>query len=82
MIRPKQTSTTWPDIWKAYTFQILTDTYGDIPYFEAGKGYPLNITYPKYDKQQDIYNDLLNELEQASAALDASKPIETKRSVL
>ncbi len=64
-------------IWKAYTFQILTDTYGDIPYFEAGKGYSADITYPKYDKQQDIYSDLLNELEQASAALDATKPIET-----
>ena len=26
-------------IWKAYTFMVLTDTYGDIPYKEAGLGY-------------------------------------------
>ena len=26
-------------IYKVYIFSILTDIYGDIPYFEAGKGY-------------------------------------------
>lgn len=64
-------------IWKAYSFMILTDTYGDIPYFEAGKGYLEDITEAKYDPQQEIYMDILKELEEASAALDAAKPIET-----
>jgi hypothetical protein len=61
-------------IWKAYAFMILTDTYGDVPYFEAGQGFLGGITQPKYDAQELIYKDILKELEEASAALDASKP--------
>ncbi len=65
-------------IWKAYTFMILTDTYGDIPYFEAGKGYTEEIILPKYDAQQAIYKDILKELDEASAALTtAQAPIIT-----
>ncbi|WP_020600985.1 SusD/RagB family nutrient-binding outer membrane lipoprotein [Spirosoma panaciterrae] len=64
-------------IWKAYSFMVLTDTYGDIPYTEAGLGYLSQNTTPKYDTQESIYNDLIKELTEASAALDASKTIET-----
>lgn len=65
-------------IWKAYIFMILTDTYGDIPYFEAGQGYTTEIITPKYDAQQAIYKDILKELEEATAALTtAQAPITT-----
>ncbi|MBN8822700.1 MULTISPECIES: SusD/RagB family nutrient-binding outer membrane lipoprotein [unclassified Spirosoma] len=64
-------------IWKAYSFMVLTDTYGDIPYTEAGLGYLSQNTTPKYDTQESIYNDIIKELTEASAALDASKTIET-----
>jgi hypothetical protein len=64
-------------IWKAYAFMILTDTYGDIPYTEASKGFTGQITQPKYDKQEFIYTDILKELDEASTALDASKPTST-----
>jgi len=60
-------------IWKAYSFMILTDTYGDIPYFEAGQGYISEVISPKYDAQQLIYKDILKELDEASAALNASQ---------
>ena len=60
-------------IWKAYAFMILTDTYGDIPYFEAGQGYTTEIISPKYDPQQAIYKDILKELEEASAALTTTQ---------
>lgn len=60
-------------IWKAYAFMILTDTYGDIPYFEAGKGYISEVIRPKYDPQEAIYRDILKELEEATAALDAAQ---------
>ena len=60
-------------IWQAYTFMIITDTYGDIPYFEAGRGYLDEIISPKYDSQELIYKDILKELEEASGALDATK---------
>ncbi|MEA5138711.1 SusD/RagB family nutrient-binding outer membrane lipoprotein [Arcicella rigui] len=60
-------------IWKAYTFMILTDSYGDVPYSEAGLGYLQGTVFPKYDAQQAIYTDILKELDEASAALDANK---------
>lgn len=59
-------------IWKAYTLMILTDTYGDVPYFEAGLGGLEQIITPVYDTQQDIYTDILKELDEASAALNPS----------
>lgn len=61
-------------IWKAHTFMILSDTYGDVPYFEGGQGFISNISYPKYDRQELIYKDILKELDEATAALDAAKP--------
>ncbi|GAB3569216.1 SusD/RagB family nutrient-binding outer membrane lipoprotein [Spirosoma luteolum] len=64
-------------IWRAYVFQMLVDTYGDVPYKEAGLAYLQGINLPKYDNQQDIYADLINEVDQATTALDASKRIET-----
>ncbi|GAB3505383.1 SusD/RagB family nutrient-binding outer membrane lipoprotein [Spirosoma knui] len=60
-------------IWRAYVFMILTDTYGDIPYTEAGQGYTTEIITPKYDAQQDIYKDILKELDEASTALTTAQ---------
>ncbi|WP_460635157.1 SusD/RagB family nutrient-binding outer membrane lipoprotein [Larkinella harenae] len=63
-------------IWKAYASMVLTDSYGDVPYSQAGLGFlGANVT-PVYDTQESIYNDLLKELTEATAALDASKPTE------
>ncbi|HVY73205.1 MAG TPA: SusD/RagB family nutrient-binding outer membrane lipoprotein [Puia sp.] len=61
-------------IFRAFMFQRMTDMYGDCPYSEAGQGYLQGITSPKYDKQSDIYADMLNELKEAAGALDASAP--------
>jgi hypothetical protein len=60
-------------ILKAYCFQILVDTYGDVPYKEAGLGYLTNNYLPKYDRQGEIYDDITKELEEAVDALDATK---------
>jgi len=59
-------------IWKAFAFMTLVDTYGDVPYSEAGKVYLEGISYPKYDKMADIYADLYTELKTATADLSAS----------
>ena len=61
-------------IFKVFMFQRLTDMYGDIPYKEAGLGYISGNTQPKYDLQQDIYADMLKELDEAATALSASAP--------
>jgi hypothetical protein len=63
-------------ILQAYAFMVLTDTYGDIPYTEAGKGFTDQVFLPKYDTQQSIYAGIIKELTEASAALDATKTIE------
>lgn len=59
-------------IWKAHAFMVLTDTYGDIPYAEAGKAFLDGIPFPVYDRQEDIYNDILNDLAAASSGLNAA----------
>jgi hypothetical protein len=60
-------------IMKVYAFAILTDSWGDLPYSEAGKGYiDLNFK-PKFDTQESIYADFFKELNEAIPALDASK---------
>jgi len=56
------------DILTVYTFQILVDTYGDIPYSEALKGEGNYL--PKYDKAVDIYKDLIVRLDNDIATID------------
>jgi len=61
-------------IWRAYVYHRITDMYGDIPYKEAGKGASSKIYKPKYDKQADIYADMLKELDEAAKSFNAAKP--------
>ncbi|MBO9619854.1 MAG: SusD/RagB family nutrient-binding outer membrane lipoprotein [Niabella sp.] len=57
-------------ILRSWTFQLLTDAYGAVPYKESGKiGQTLT---PVYDAQRDVYFGLLDELKTAAAALNAS----------
>jgi hypothetical protein len=51
-------------IMKAYIFQNLVDCWGDVPYSEAFKTDAGNLK-PKYDKQQNIYEDLVVKLDEA-----------------
>jgi hypothetical protein len=60
-------------IFRVYMFQRITDMYGDCPYSQAGLGYISGITSPQYDRQQDIYMDMLNELSDAATRLDPAK---------
>jgi hypothetical protein len=62
-------------IWRAYNYMMLVDTYGDVPYGQAGQAYLNTVFLPKYDKQQDIYADLVNEITTATAALDPAKDV-------
>lgn len=56
-------------IMKAWVFSNLTDIYGDIPYREALKGVE-GVLYPKYDPQQEIYDDLVQSLKDAASKID------------
>lgn len=59
-------------IYRVYMMSVITDIYGDAPYSEAGLGYLKEIYNPKYDTQEDIYNDFFTELKDAASALDAA----------
>lgn len=54
---------------RAMVMQIITDTYGDVPYFNAGliplQGSDLDFTI-EYDSQKDIYIDMFKSLEKAN----------------
>jgi hypothetical protein len=60
-------------ILKAWAMQILTDTYGDVPYFEAFKA-ELDVS-PAYTPQSEIYADLIKELTEASAQINVNEPV-------
>ncbi|CAD5277400.1 MULTISPECIES: SusD/RagB family nutrient-binding outer membrane lipoprotein [unclassified Imperialibacter] len=63
-------------ILQANAFMVLTDTYGNIPYSEGGDGYNTQIFFPAYDTQESIYPKIIQELQEASAALTASGRVE------
>lgn len=49
---------------KAWDFQYLVDFYGNVPYTQASKS--VLFLNPKYDKGQDIYEDLAKQLDTAA----------------
>lgn len=60
------------DILTVYSYQILVDTFGDIPYSEALKGSENYL--PKYDKAVDIYKDLIVRLDKNIANIETTYP--------
>lgn len=70
-------------VMKAFNFAYLTDLYGDVPYSDALKSKESNVIYPQYDKQENIYPDLLRELREANDILkNATQEINAKGDVL
>ena len=55
------------DIQQVYVYQILVNTFGDIPYTSA---LDASILFPPYDDAATIYDDLLSRLDADIAALD------------
>jgi hypothetical protein len=58
---------------RSWTFSLLTDAYGDIPYKQAAN--IKEYLTPAYDKQKDVYFALLDDLEAAQASLNTSGPV-------
>ncbi|WP_163323114.1 SusD/RagB family nutrient-binding outer membrane lipoprotein [Draconibacterium mangrovi] len=59
-------------ILKVYTFQLITDIWGEIPYSEALMGQ--EAFTPAYDTQEAIYADFVTELTEAAAQIDVNAP--------
>lgn len=63
----------------AYKTFRLTDLFGDIPFFDAGKGFEgLDYIEPKFDSQEDIYKSLLNDLKWAAENINTLSSPETE----
>lgn len=62
------------EVMQCWIFGLLTDIYGDVPYKEAIAGRSQNIAQPVFDKQEEIYKDLLARLKAANEKLDPSGP--------
>jgi hypothetical protein len=60
-------------ILKGYTYQMLTDQFGDIPFSEALKA-DEGIPSPKYDSQEDVYNGIIAMVTEGRDALDPDSP--------
>ncbi|TCD28671.1 SusD/RagB family nutrient-binding outer membrane lipoprotein [Pedobacter psychrodurus] len=58
---------------RVWHFLQLTQMFGDIPYSQALKG-DENVSAPVYDKQEDIYLSILNDLKVANGLITASTP--------
>lgn len=61
-------------ILQAYTFHMITDIWGDVPYFDALQG--IENTSPSFTKQSEIYPDLLAKLKEAQGMIDVGGSID------
>ncbi|PWV54172.1 SusD/RagB family nutrient-binding outer membrane lipoprotein [Chitinophaga sp. S165] len=59
------------ELMKAYTFQILTDAFGDIPVADAIKGND-NVLFPEYQSQEVVYDSIFAMIDRGLAIIDPS----------
>ncbi|MCX6206794.1 MAG: SusD/RagB family nutrient-binding outer membrane lipoprotein [Bacteroidetes bacterium] len=64
-------------ILKAYTFSILVDVYGDVPYSEFDR-FGEGIKQPKFDKGSDIYPQLFKLIDDGIADINNTAPNASK----
>jgi len=57
---------------KAYAYSILTDCFGDVPMADALQA-ESQVWYPEFSTQEDIYTQLLADLEHANSIYDESQ---------
>lgn len=57
---------------QSWIYSMLTDTYGDVPYFQSNQAKDSGILEPRFDKQKDIYMDIFSKLEQANTILKSA----------
>lgn len=62
-------------ILQSWVYSLLTDTYGDIPYFQSNLAKDSGIFEPAFDRQKDIYLDIFNKLEIANTLLSSGPAI-------
>lgn len=66
---------------KVWIASNLTDIFGAIPYKDASKGEE-KILYPKFDKQEEVYDLLLADLERANSLYDVKRQLKFNPDIL
>lgn len=61
-------------VYKSWAYSILTDLYGDVPFTQAIKATD-GVFKPAFDKQKDIYIQLLKNLDTANALFNSTKAL-------
>jgi hypothetical protein len=59
------------DAMQVYTYSILVNTFGDVPYTEALKN---EFLFPKYDDAKTIHMDLMRRLSEDIGKMNATSP--------
>lgn len=58
---------------RSWMFQVLTDLYGPIPFREAANAKLQGINKPQYEKQEQVYQGLIEDLKKANQLLGSSE---------
>lgn len=61
-------------ICQSWVYSVLTDTYGDVPYFQSNLAKEEGIYEPVFDSQKEIYLDIFKKLEEANTLLSSGAP--------
>lgn len=61
-------------IYKSWAYSILTDAFGDIPFYETMQAAQGNLQ-PEFDQQKDIYKQLLSNLDSANRWLTNARSL-------
>jgi hypothetical protein len=62
-------------ICQSWIYSLLTDTYGDVPYFQSNEARDSGIYEPAFNSQKEIYLDIFKQLERADTLLRANTAI-------
>lgn len=69
-------------IMKVWLMDVITDTWGSVPYSEIAKLEDDNVLYCKYDDQKDIYTQMITELDDAVGMIDETESVFTSGDVI
>lgn len=69
-------------IMKVWLMDVITDTWGSVPYSDIAQLEDKGVLYCKYDDQKDIYAKMISELDEAVGMIDEDQPAFTSGDVI
>lgn len=69
-------------IMKVWLMDVITDTWGNVPYSDVAQLEDSDVLYCKYDDQKTIYTSMINELTEAVNMIDESQSAFTSGDII